>query len=388
LVSHGWQRPAQALLFHEIAIPHELAYRSLQATFEGQSEHSKWLRGCIRVLNYWIFAGGKHHAASWESRLPTTLKACPQLYELRLGVNALTKLQDKTITALNEMSPPIRALQIAMRTDDSNKTSTLSQVPLQLITSVTSWKLEFLVMRGEPYSIGSYSSYPEVSHQLTEFRWTIAGGHQGPEFKQFITWVTNNSLKTLEILNLPADHDIIGQIGPALRSLRVPDAKTLPKNLKGLKELILTTSIAAIPTEVSYYGSLPPNIVHLGLTTNALVSEATIGASLSHKLPQKLRTLSLYGQSVTRLGFNPYGTITSSGCYVAIPGEDVLIRIFNGFEACQVAMRSDLVRSKDYPRDVTIENMRYMSRVVSDNEDTTELRPLRRGLVSLIPKFG
>jgi hypothetical protein len=62
--------------------------------------------------------------------------------------------------------------------------------------------------------------------------------------------------------------------------------------------------------------------------------------------------------------------------------------MFNGFDACQVAMRSDLVRSKHYPRDVTLENMRYMSRMVSDNEDTTELQPSKRGFASLIQKLG
>jgi hypothetical protein len=236
------------------------------------------------------------------------------------------------------------------------------------------------------YSVASYLSYPEVSHKLTEFRWTIAAGHTNPSFNPFITWVTKSSLKTLEILHLPTVHDIIGQIGTGLRSLRVPDATALPKNIMGLKELILTTPVPVIPTDVSYYGNLPPNIVHLGLTANAQVFGATITLGLAHKLPQKLRTLSLYGQSTLRLPVNSYSIVNPERNY--LPGEDVLIRIFNGFEACQVAMRSDLVRSKHYPRDVTLENMRYMSRVVSDNEDTTELQPSRGAFVSLIHKLG
>jgi len=156
----------------------------------------------------------------------------------------------------------------------------------------------------------------------------------------------------------------------------------------GLKELILTTPVPIVPTDVEYYGSLPPNIVHLGLTIGSQVYEITIKASLAHKLPQKLRTLSLYSQSIVRLPINRHNVINPERIYVILPGEDVLIRTFNGFEACQVAMRSDLVRSKHYPRDVTLENMRYMSRVVSDNEDTTELQPSKGAFVSLIHKFG
>lgn len=280
-----------------------------------------------------------------------------------------------------------------MRSDESGRSAIGSDLPLQLITAVTAWKLEFLVMRGDQFAAHMCTTYPEVPHQLTEFRWTIAGGVGNPP-DPFVTWVTKNSLKSLEIVHMPQTHAIVGQIGTNLRSLRVPDATTLPNNLLGLKELILTTAVASVPTDVVYYTRLPPNIVHLGISVTSSitgVASTTLISQLKHKLPAKLRTLSIYAESNSRNPNTTYARYShqfAAKQILKIPGEEVVIRIFSGFENCQVAMRSDLVRSLHYPREVTIENMRYMSRVVANNEEKERKQRSKHGFTAFMSKLG
>ncbi|KIM32267.1 hypothetical protein M408DRAFT_20584, partial [Serendipita vermifera MAFF 305830] len=129
LVARAWREPAQGLIFHEVFVQTDAAYKALSSIFKGkQSEHIKKLASCVRVLNFWI---PKTSAAKWESRLAPTLNLFPSLYELRLCVDVHKRLDSTTMSALDN-TPPIRALQIAMGSDKTKKVAQ-SVLPFQIL---------------------------------------------------------------------------------------------------------------------------------------------------------------------------------------------------------------------------------------------------------------
>jgi len=326
----------------------DAAHRSLKVTLEGKTDHSNRLRGYIRVLNYWIYGSTPKTASEWEARLPATMMGCPELYELRLSVDALGTLQRETMDALNA-TPPIRALQIAMREDGSDRCRS-SYLPAQILT-VTSWKLEFLIMHGEMFYPLGVLTFPPPCLKLREFRWNIPFDLVDDfPVEMFITSVAKNSLETLEVLHVTSTHPIITRVAPTLRSLCVPRACDLPTNLRCLQELILTTP-SEIPCDIEFYASLPASLTHLGLTTTTVAAFGRIW-DLEHKLPPKLRVLSIY---CTAPDIVEDRIITI---------QDVQVRIYGDNVHTQVAMRSDLVRSDDYPRGINIKNMLAMGRAV------------------------
>lgn len=369
------------MLFHEIVIKTDREYNSLSLTLTNKkSERTKWLANCVRVLNFWISKTEDANKAKWEARLAPTLKWFPLLYELRLGVDVVERLNPSTIVALNN-TPPIRALQIAMRSDEKGKQATQSIVPFQII-GVKAWKLEFLVMRGDMFRMSGYTEFPPVEHELVEFRWKVKTRELGDATSDVITYVTANSLKTLEVLHVPdGSHSVVSKVASTLRSLQVSQRHHIPKKLKNLTELIIADD-SSIPSDVAFYSSLPPNILHLGivcsdpglLQPSLRISKSQFSRpyqtqieTLEHKLPSKLQTLSIYYNASTpyNAGLDQYDfTLKGSGIYV---------RLFTGKESAAIGMRSDLVKSTSYPRGVCIDNMRLMGRMGGAEETSTRV---------------
>ena len=366
LVTRAWRKPAQGLLFHEVTIPNDDAYRALASIFEDKkSEHAQDLAKCVRVLSFWISKTGKVSAQRWETRLAPTLNWFPNLYELRLGVDVLDRLSQSTMDALNN-TPPIRALQIAMRSDETGKQAAQSVLPFQIL-GVRAWKLEFLVMRGDMFRATGYTEFPAVAHQLVEFRWSIATWGPTTGVDDVISYVTAHSFGTLEVLHVPeGSHPVVSKVVPTLRSLKVSSRTGIPQKLRNLKELVITES-SPIPDDVAFYAALPPNITHLGLVAPTVEQSQT--ADLYHKLPSKLQILSLYTDTQ-----NAYPRITSLEDY-SLRGSGIEVRHFKGKDASMVAMRSDLVHSTVYPRGVSVDNMRAMGRVSGSSRTTKRSAP-------------
>ena len=282
------------------------------------------------------------------------------LYELRLGVDVKVRLAESTMNLLNS-TPPIRALQIAMRSDVRWGQVTESVLPFQILT-VTAWKLQFLVMRGDVFNLAGYTGFPPVTHEFIEFRWSVAGAMNGPLTEQLITYVTANSLKTLEVLHIPAaSHPVVTQVAPTLCSLKVTSGVGIPQGLPHLKELIITDPFFNY-FDASFYGILPPNITHFGISSNKCVDYEQLEA-LNHSFPPKLDLFSVYCEART-----PICLISPLNIETHTIGNDVQVRVFKGKQSSRVGMRSDLVQSTMYPRGVSVENMRSMSRLGSFGE--------------------
>ncbi|KIM32265.1 hypothetical protein M408DRAFT_326888 [Serendipita vermifera MAFF 305830] len=378
LVARAWRKPAQGLIFHEVVIKTDAAYKALSSIFKGkQSEYTQKLASCVRVLNFWISKTDKASAAKWESRLAPILNWFPSLYELRLGVDVLDRLSPATMSALNN-TPPIRALQIAMRSDETGRQAAQSVLPFQIL-GVTAWKLEFLVMRGDVFRFTGYTEFPAVTHQLVEFRWSINSPAPNAGVDDAITYVTANSLKTLEVLHVPSGtHPVVSKVVPTLHSLKVISRDGIPKKLKNLKELIIADS-GDLPTDVAFYEALPPHIVHLGILSSKPDYSAThqaMAIGLDHKLPSKLQILSVYHD---KTGYAPP---TFKNEEFVLKGSGVLVRYHTGKESAMIAMRSDLVKSTVYPRGVSVENMRLMGRIGGTGE--TRAPPTKSSIFSKI----
>jgi hypothetical protein len=367
LVARPFRRPAQRLLFHEVSIKDEIAWKSLRNLFqETKDDYSAWLAGCVRVLNFWVFKSGMF-ATDWEARLPKVLTWFPQLYELRLGVDILTKLKDSTLSALNRPHS-IRALQIAMRTDEDLRSPVTSVVPLQMLT-LSEWTIEFLVLRGEAWNFSAYTQYPPIKHQLIEFRWSIAGAYNQVGVNDLITYVTSNSLETLENLTLPTVHPIVTKVAPTLRSLTVLTRDGIPKSLGRLRELLLLAPRGIIPKDDTFYGNLPPNIQHLGLQVDIPLPQDI--TELTHRLPSKVKTFSIY---TSNAGYYPNQNEKRPNPKVQYDvATEVDVRMWSGGEPIKIGVRSDLIRSTVYPRSVCTDNMYAMSRAVG--VDHREAKP-------------
>jgi hypothetical protein len=274
----------------------------------------------------------------------------PLLYELRLGVDVVRQLSESTMTLLNS-TPPIRALQIAMRSDERGVRATQSVLPFQILT-VKAWNLGFLVMRGDVFNLAGHIAFPPVRHELVEFRWTVPTAVTDTLVEKLITYVTANSAKTLQVLHIPTgSHPVVAKVAPTLRSLKVTSSIGIPKRLNYLKELIIADpSFQYLDTW--FYNTLPPNITHLGILSDIYAGKGQLEA-LKHNFPTRLEVFSLYYPTYAP-GMETY--MLSSG---------VRVRIFEGRELAQVGMRSDLVKSSVYPRGVSVGNMRVMGRLGS-----------------------
>ncbi|KAG8783441.1 hypothetical protein FRC15_005182 [Serendipita sp. 397] len=398
LVNSAWRVPAQTLLFHEVSVKDEKAFKCFERLFSSHSKpskksstgegalvpdlpHRERLRSNVRVLNYWIYKlrGLADLTNHWESRFPVVMSWFPHLYELRLGVDMLARLQDKTINMLNtaKHSPSIRALQIAMRSDEYGNKPTASTLPFQLITAVTKWKLEYLVMRGEPFNLGSHTDFPPVPHQLIEFRWAVNNSDARPEVDGLITYVTADSTKTLEALSIPSPtHPLITKIIPTIKSLKVNTSLGLPRNLHGLKELIIQPAAEPLPADATFYTNLPKQLVHFGFVCNVPPTTDALSAARS-KLDWKIKTFSLYSVQIAYTSYYSYTTTNNATVLQTFvdglnkDGTGAHVRTFFGPDEMQVGLRSDLIKPSPvigFPRGVTVENMRLRRAAMQDEE--------------------
>lgn len=357
-MARAWRKPAQQLLFHEVTLRDDPAYKSLLSLFKDQkSEHVQWLANCVRVLNFWIKRTQQGRPGTWECRLPVAMNWFPLLYELRLGVDVAQRLSESTMALLNS-TPPIRALQIAMRSDERGVKATQSVLPFQILT-VKAWVLGFLVMRGDVFNLAGHVAFPPVRHELIEFRWTVPTTVTDTLAEELITYVTANSLKTLQVLHIPTgSHPVVAKVAPTLRSLKVSSSIGIPKILDNLKELIIADSFFHY-LDTWFYSTLPPNITHLGILSNSYASKGQLEA-FNHNLPTKLEIFSLYHPAPTSI-YTPLQT----GIETYTLSSGVRVCIFKGKELAHVGMRSDLVKSSVYPRGVSVGNMRAMGRLAS-----------------------
>jgi hypothetical protein len=357
LVARAWRKPAQSLLFHEVTLRDDLAYKSLLSLFKTRkSEHVQWLARCVRVLNFWITRTEQSSPGTWECRLPVAMNWFPLLYELRLGVDVMQRLSESTMTSLNS-TPPIRALQIAMRSDERGVMATQSVLPFQVLT-VEAWNLKFVVMRGDSFNLAGHVAFPPVRHELVEFRWTVPTPVTDTLTAELITYVTANSLKTLQVLHIPTgSHPVVAKVAPTLRSLKVNSGVGIPKRLNHLKELIIADHSFHY-LDAWLYSTLPLNITHLGILSNTYASKNQLEA-FKHNFPTRLEVFSLYYSA------QGSGDTLKSGMETYMLSSGVRVRIFKGRELAQVGMRSDLVQSSVYPRGVSVGNMRAMGRLGS-----------------------
>ena len=197
LVARSWRIPVQRLLFHEVKITNTDAnYEALRKAVNPSTEHGRLLRNCVRILNYTLSPGSPsipvYKVTSWEKRLPVALKLFPHLYELRLNIDVVDNLSPSVIRALNDGTPPIRALQIGMRSARTFRTHE-SSVPLQLL-HIASWPLEVIVFRGEHWGFPNFSNFPPVKHQFYEVRWLCPEPTNG-SLEPFLKYLTSNSLR-------------------------------------------------------------------------------------------------------------------------------------------------------------------------------------------------
>jgi hypothetical protein len=355
----------------------EKSYNLLHYPFE-KSPNAQWLRSRVRILNYTIHRNSGVFVDKFdgEAQLAPTLKWFPQLYELRLGIDNMFKLNDKTIAALQD-TPSIRALQIAMRMDRTGTRPGQSQVPYQIL-GISAWKLEFLVIRGDLFDIKVWDSYPPVAHKLVEFRWTVQNCNRtlhAPDVEKLITWITGNSINTLENLHLPYDHPLVQKLAHRIRSLRIPTLMETPKNFINLRELILTEEMPQVPPEYPYYVSLPPNLTHFGIRVQNVPERSLVDDIVNHGFNPKLKSFTIYHQIVPTFPRQTPGLTDRESWYPT--DTDVLVRRFASEHWIQVGMRSDLVQSSEYPRGVTIENMHKRNHVVGvdHTEDSSTQNP-------------
>lgn len=296
----------QRLLFHEVNITSTDAnYEALRKAVDPSTEHGRLLRNSVRILNYTLSPGSPtipaYKATSWETRLPVALKLFPYLYELRLNVDVVHDLSPGVIRALNDGTPPIRALQIGMRAHPA-RTTDLSNVPLQLL-QISSWPLEAIVFRGERWLVNNFDHFPPVKHQFHEVRWLCPEPVNG-SFEPFLKYLTSNSSGSLQILHVPQVRHILPEWAPSLRSVLLTRAtlsnlRQLPQ-LPSLCEFIIsgTTDPSNVEDQLSTLATLPPKLEHVGFT----IPPADINVSTLKKailsMPQTIRVLSIYTPSI------------------------------------------------------------------------------------------
>jgi len=285
----------QRLLFHEVNITSTDAnYEALRKAVDPSTEHGRLLRDSVRILNYTLSPGSPtipvYKVTSWAKRLPVALKLFPHLYELRLNAHVAHDLAPGIIDALNDGTPPIRALQIGMRTP--------SNIPLQLL-QISSWPLEAIVFRGARWPLNNLNRFPPVKHQFYEVRWLCPEPFNN-RLEPFLKYITSNSSKSLQILHAPQVGHILPEWAPSLRSVLLTRATLsnllqLPQ-LPSLRELIIsgTTNLINIEDQLSTLITLPPKLEHVGFTM--LLDEINVSmlkkAILS--MPQTIRVLSIY----------------------------------------------------------------------------------------------
>jgi hypothetical protein len=302
LVARLWRIPVQRLLFHEVKITSTDAnYEALRKAVDPSTEHGRQLRNSVRILNYTLSPGSPtipaYKATSWEKRLPVALKLFPYLYELRLNIDAVDNLSPSVIRALDNGTPPIRALQIGMRSHPTRKTDR-SNVPLQLL-QISSWPLEAIVFRGERWPVNNFKDFPPVKHQFHEVRWLCPEPVDGP-LETFLKYLTSNSSKSLQILHVPHVAHILPEWAPSLRSVLLTGAnpsilQQLPQ-LPFLREVVIsdTTNPINIEAQLSTLATLPQKLEHVGFTM-ALdeINFSTLEKAIV-SMPQTIRVLSIY----------------------------------------------------------------------------------------------
>jgi len=296
----------QRLLFHEVKITSTDAnYEALRKAVDPSTEHGRRLRNSVRILNYTISPGSPtipaYKATSWEKRLPVALKLFPYLYELRLNIDAVHDLSPSVIRALDNGTPPIRALQIGMRSHP-NRTTDRSNVPLQLL-QISSWPLEAIVFRGERWPVKNFNNFPPVKHKFYEVRWLCPEPVDSP-LEPFLKYLTSNSSKSLQILHVPHVHHILPEWAPSLRSVlltreNLSSLRQLPQ-LPFLRELIIsgTTNPIAVESELSTLATLPPKLEHLGFSMATDRVKISMLKDIIVSMPQTTRVLSIYTPSI------------------------------------------------------------------------------------------
>lgn len=306
LVARSWRIPVQRLLFHEVNITTTDAnYEALRKAVDPTTEHGRLLRNAVRILNYTLSPGSPtipvYKATSWEKRLPVALKLFPYLYELRLNVDAVNDLSPGVIRALDNGTPPIRALQIGMRARTGRMT-VHSSVPLQLL-QISSWPLEAIVFRGDRWLVDIFNVFPPVKHQFYEVRW-LCPELVGDSLGQFLEYLTSNSSNSLQILHVPHVRHILPEWAPSLRSVHLTAVNVfmssqLPQ-LPSLRELIIGYGSANpinVEAQLSTLATLPPKLEHVGFTL--LLGEINVSTLKMAivSMPQTIRVLSIYTPS-------------------------------------------------------------------------------------------
>ena len=306
LVARSWRIPVQKLLFHEVKITNtDASYEALRKAVNPSTEHGRLLQNCVRILNYTLSPGSPsipaYKATSWEKRLPVALRLFPYLYELRLNVDAVNTLSPSVIRALNDGTPPIRALQIGMRAHPILR-SNVSNVPLQLL-HIPSWPLEAIVFRGEAWAFRSFNDFPPVKHQFYEARWLCPEPDDG-SLNLFLNYLTSNSLRSLNIIHVPQIGHILPEWAPALRSVLLTRGdhsalQHLPQ-LPFLRELVICQHDRQldIDAQLSALTTLPPKLEHVGFTMELdKITHLTLKKAIV-SLPQTVRVISLFTPTV------------------------------------------------------------------------------------------
>ncbi len=306
LVARSWRIPVQRLLFHEVNITTTDAnYEALREAVDPSTEHGRLLRKSVRILNYTLSPGSPtipvYKATSWETRLPVALKLFPYLYELRLNVDAVDDLSPGVIHALDNGTPPIRALQIGVRAR-RNRTIDRSNVPLQLL-QISSWPLEAIVFRGERWPVNNFNNFPPVKHQFYEVRWLCPEPVDG-SLEPFLEYLTSNSSKSLQILHVPQVRHILPEWAPSLRSVLLTgvNLSILPQlpQLPSLCEFVIgggSTDLINVEAQLSTLATLPPKLEHVGFTLPLdEINVSTLKVAIV-SMPQTTRVLSIYTHS-------------------------------------------------------------------------------------------
>lgn len=303
LVARSWRIPVQRLLFHEVKITTTDAnYEALRKAVDPSTEHGRLLRNSVRILNYTLSPGSPtipvYKATSWEKRLPVALKLFPYLYELRLNVDAVDDLSPGIIRALDNGTPPIRALQIGMRAR-SAYTADRCNVPLQLL-QISSWPLEAIVFRGERWPVNNFNNFPPIKHQFYEVRWHCPEPLVG-SLEPFLGYLTSNSSKSLQILHVPQVRHILPEWAPSLRSVLLTgvNLSILPQlpQLPSLCEFVISgggTDPIDVEVQLSTLATLPPKLEHVGFTIPLdEINVSTLKKAIV-SMPQTVRVLSIY----------------------------------------------------------------------------------------------
>ena len=306
LVARSWRIPVQRLLFHEVKITTTDAnYEALRQAVDPSTEHGRLLRNSVRILNYTLSAGSPtipvYKATTWEKRLPVALKLFPYLYELRLNIDAVNDLSPGVFRALDNGTPPIRALQIGVRAR-SAQTSNRSNVPLQLL-QISSWPLEAIIFRGEQWPAYNFNNFPPVKHQFYEVRW-LCPEPLGGTLEPFLKYLTSNSSKSLQILHVPQVRHILPEWAPSLRSVLLTGVglSSLPQlpQLPSLCEFVISgenTDPFDVEVQSSTLATLPPTLEHVGFTIPLdEINVSTLKRAIV-SMPQTVRVLSIYTPS-------------------------------------------------------------------------------------------